>query len=439
MVNTEKRFIKRHIKEIVTVVSTLLLLLVLNTAGFTQNLEEKINEYIDPYLKMESFSGSILIAQKGEILLSKGYGMANYEHNIPNTPHTKFRLGSLTKQFTVMAIMQLQEKRLLNIDAPIIKYLPDYSEVGKIITIHHLLTHTSGIPNFTNFSDYQKTMMIPSSLEETISRFKDKPLEFTPGEKFSYSNSGYILLGAIIEKVSGQSYEMFLRENVFQPLKMINTGYDHHSTILKDRAAGYFLTNEGLINAAYIDMSIPHGAGVLYSTVEDLFLWNRALYTEQLVKKSSLDRIFTPFEGNYGYGWMIVESFNRKVAGHQGGINGFATFIAIYLDDEVCIVVLSNIENAPVGQISRDLAAIIFGEKYEVLKVHSKIKVDPEIYNSYTGEYELAPNFIIMIIKENSHLFVQATGQPKFEIYPESETKFFLKVVDAQITFIKND
>jgi len=416
MKSSLKYFVEGHIKEITILFITLFLILTLSMVSFSQTLEEKVDEYINPHIQMEKFSGSILIAQKGEILLSKGYGMANYEHSVPNTPHTKFRMGSLTKQFTAMAIMQLQEKGLLNVEDPIIKYFPDYPEVGKIITIHHLLTHTSGIPSFTGFPDFQKTSMMPSSLEETIARFKDKALEFAPGEKYNYSNSGYILLGAIIEKVSGQSYEMFLKENIFQPLKMMNTGYDHHSTILKDRAAGYCLSNEGLINAVYTDMSIAHAAGSLYTTAEDLYLWDRALYTEKLVKKSSLEKIFTPFVGKYGYGWRIGDSFNRKVVAHSGGINGFTTRIARYLDDEVCVIVLINIEGMGVGDIARDLAD-----------------------DSYIGEYELMSDFIVTITTENNRIFAQATGQNMFEIYPESEIKFFLKAFDAQLAFIKNE
>ena len=332
-----------------------------------KDIESKVDEYIDAYLKMGNFSGSILIAREGKILLSKGYGMANFEHDVPNTAQTKFRLGSITKQFTAMAIMQLQEKGLLNVDDPIKKYIPDYPN-GERITIHHLLTHTSGIPNLTSFPDYRRTMMIPSPVEKTIERFKDKPLEFTPGEKLKYSNSGYILLGYIIEKVSGKSYEAYLKENIFQPLNMVNTGYDHHSTLLKHRAAGYALTDKGLINAPYNDMSIPHGAGALYSTVEDLYLWDRALYTEKLVKKGSLNKMFTPFKENYGYGWVITSLFNHKRIGHGGRIVGFSTSISRYIDDDVFIVVLSNIANAPIEKISEDLAAIVFGEECELPK-----------------------------------------------------------------------
>lgn len=329
---------------------------------------------------------------------------------------------------------------------PLQSYLPNYPN-GEEITIHHLLTHTSGIPDFGEFPDLQKTIMIPSPVEKTIQRFKDKPLEFTPGEKFKYSNSGYILLGYIIEKVSGTSYEEFLEENIFQPLNMMNTGYDHHDTLLKHRASGYSIGGGGLTNAAYIDMSIPYAAGALYSTVEDLYLWDRALYTEKLVKKSSLDRMFTPFvetesgaiEAHYAYGWNVLSLFDRKVITHSGAINGFRQRIARYVDDDVCIVVLSNIETAPVDKISMDLAAIVFGEEYEVSKERMAAEVNPRIYDAYVGQYELAPDLIVTVTKENNRLFAQATGQPEFELYPESETKFFARVANIQVTFVKNE
>jgi len=448
MQKTKMRTIEISMRGATVTVSILLLVFVFLTATtcVAQDIEATVDEYVSAYLRIGNFSGSILVAREGKILLNKGYGMADLEHDVPNTPQTIFRLGSVTKQFTSMAIMQLQEKGRLNVDDPITKYLPTYPSDERI-TIHHLLTHTSGIPNFTSFPDYEKTMMFPSPLEKTIERFKDKPLEFTPGEKFKYSNSGYILLGYIIEKVCGTSYEEFLKENIFQPLNMMSSGYDHHHTLLKHRASGYSTGGGGLTNVAYIDMSIPHAAGALYSTVEDLYLWDRALYTEKLVKKSSLDRMFTPFveaesgaiKGHYAYGWNVLSLFDRKVIGHGGGINGFRTNIARYVDDDVCIIVLGNIHTAPVDKISMDLAAVVFGEEYEVPKERVAVEVDPRIYDVYVGQYELAPDLIATVTKENNRLFAQATGQPKFELYPESETKFFARVADIQVTFVKNE
>jgi CubicO group peptidase (beta-lactamase class C family) len=420
-------------------ISILLYAFIFSIACIAQDIESKVDEYVNAYVKMGRFSGSILIAQNGEVLVSKGYGMANYEHDVPNTPQTKFRLGSITKQFTSMAIMQLQEKGLLNVNDPIIKLIPDYPEVGEKITIHHLLTHTSGIPNFTSFPDYVKTMMIPSPVEKTVERFKDKPLEFEPGEKYSYSNSGYVLLGYIIEKVTGKSYEEYIEENIFKPLNMKDTGYDHYITLLKHRATGYDLTDDGPVNADYIDMTIPHAAGALYSTVEDLYTWDRALYTEKLVSKSSLDKIFTPFKNNYGYGWGITTLFNRTCTRHGGGINGFRSDIIRFVDNDACVVVLSNIEGAPVNRISEDLTAILFGEKYELPREKKAISVGPEILDTYVGEYEVTPEFHIYITKENGQLYAAAPGHTKARMYAESETEFFLRIADVAFTFVKNE
>lgn len=411
----------------------------LAASASAQDIASKIDEYMKAQVKVNRFSGSILVARDGQVLVSKGYGMANVEHDIPNTPQTKFRLGSITKQFTAAAILLLEERGKLSVQDSVCTYVPECPPAWQEITIHHLLTHTSGIPNFTSFPDYLKTMMVPSPPASTLERFKSKPLDFKPGERMSYSNSGYIVLGYIIEKVTGESYDAFIRKNIFEPLKMVNTGYDVSSQILKHRAAGYARQGEGLINAAYIDMTIPHAAGALYSTVEDLYIWDQALSSGRLLSKASLDKMFTPFKNNYAYGWTVTTQFNRKVIGHGGGINGFATFIARYPDDKTFVVVLSNLEGAPSGRIARDLAAIVFGESYELPKERVAITLDPKVYEAYIGQYELAPGLIVTVTKEDHRLMIQLTGQPKVEVFPESETKFFLRVVDAQITFVKDD
>jgi len=417
---------------------TIILFFLLSVLCMAQNIESKVDEYINAQMKLSKFSGSVLIAQEGKILVSKGYGMANLELDVPNTPQTKFRLGSVTKQFTAMAIMQLQEKGLLNVNDPIRKYIPDYPN-GDKITIQHLLTHTSGIPNLTDFPEFEKKKMLSLPIDSTIAMFKSRSLEFAPGDSFKYSNSGYILLSYIIEKTSGKPYEVFVQENIFTPLNMTNTGYDHNETILKNRASGYTINDRGLVNAPYVDMTIPTGAGGLYSTTEDLYLWDQALYTEKLVSRISLEKMFTPFKGGYAYGWFVDEKLARKRVHHGGGIEGFVTNITRYLDDQVCIIVLANFDHAPVGTIGKDLAAIVFGEEYEIPQEHVAVEIDPRILDDYVGEYELEPGFVITFTKENNKLMTQATGQPKFEVYPESETKFFLKVVDAQITFVKNE
>lgn len=417
------------------------LLFGLAASAAAQDLTPKFNEYLDALVKQSRFTGAALVARDGKVIFSKGCGLANVELDVPNTPQTKFRLGSVTKQFTATAILLLQERGKLSVQDPICKYVEGCPAAWSEVTIHHLLSHTGGIPNFTNFPDYLPKMMMPVTAKEMIARFKDKPLDFKPGEKWSYSNSGYFLLGYIIEKVAGEPYESFVQKNIFEPLKMMSTGYDHFDTILKNRATGYSLNKGKMVNSLYLDMTQPYAAGSLYSTVEDLFLWNEALYSDKLLSGKSREAMMTPVKNDYGYGLAIQTKWGRKMISHGGGINGFSTFIARFPDEKVTVVVLRNADygSPNPGQMSSDLAAIVFGEKYVIPAPIIEVKVDPKIYDAYVGRYELAPNFILTISKEDDRLMAQATGQPPFELFPSSETKFFLKAIDAQITFVKDE
>ncbi len=423
------------------IASLLVLALAFSLQGLAQDIAPKLDEYLSEITKQGRFTGSALVARDGKVIFSKGYGLANAEFDVPNTAQTKFRLGSITKQFTAVSILLLQERGKLSVQDPICKYFDSCPETWKEITVHHLLTHTGGLPNFTNFPDYAKTMMIPAPMESLIARFKDKPLDFKPGEKWNYSNSGYVALGYIVEKVAGESYESFVRKNIFEPLKMANTGYDHHETILKNRATGYALIKGKKANSLPIDMSIPHGAGALYSTVEDLFLWNEALFSDKLLSAKSREAMMTPVKNNYGYGIGMNEQLNRKVVSHGGGINGFSTMLSRFPEEKLTVVVLRNADygSPNPGKIASDLAAIVFGEKYEIPRAQTEIKVEPKILDAYVGRYEFTPAMVLTITNEGGQLMAQLTGQPKFELFAESESKFFLKVVEAAVTFVKDD
>ena len=276
--------------------------------SYGQAKVDKLDKLISAYAEYGKFNGSVLVAEKGKVIYKKGFGLADMEWNIPNQPDTKHRLGSITKQFTAMSIMQLVEQGKLKLDVPISTYLPDYPKKnGDVITIHHLLTHSSGIPNMTSFPGFVKDVMRNSySPVQLVNMSADSTLQFKPGERFAYSNSGYILLGYIIEKVTGKSYEQVLQENIFTPLKMNNTGYDHHGTLLKNRASGYEKNGRRYVNANFIDMSVPHAAGALYSTVEDLYLWDQALYGNQLLRKENMDLLFTKHIPSGGSSIMVM-------------------------------------------------------------------------------------------------------------------------------------
>jgi CubicO group peptidase (beta-lactamase class C family) len=336
-------------------------------SGEDPDLRSKIEGYLEARSRDNGFSGSVLVARDGVPIFRGGYGMANLEHDVPNTPGTKFRLGSITKQFTAAAVLILREWAMLDVRETIKEYLPDCPEAWDEVTIHHLLTHTSGIPSYTDLPGYERTKRDPTTLDALIARVREKPLEFRPGERFAYSNSGYAVLGRIIEEVSGKPYGAFLAANLFEPLGMGDTGYDDPAQVLKRRASGYTRRTGKTVNADYIDMSIPHAAGALYSTVDDLLKWDRALATDQLLSRKSREAMFTPSRNRsdsgpgYGYGWLIVRAFGRPMVAHGGGIDGFACDFRRFPDDRVCVVVLSNVEGAAVEKIGNDLSVLVFG------------------------------------------------------------------------------
>ncbi len=401
-------------------------------------ITRKVDEYMNAAMRINRFSGAVLLARDGQPIVSRGYGMANLEHSVPNTPQTVFRVGSVTKQFTGMAVVLLQERGKLSVNDPICKYLTDCPPAWQPITIKNLLTHTAGIPNYTEFPDFMKTAAVDTTAAEITTRFRDKPLQFALGEKYAYSNSGYYLLGTIIERASGKPYADFLQENIFAPLGMKDTGYDNPSRIIKNRAAGYARTSDGFINAAPISMSTAYAAGALYSTVGDLLLWDQALYTEKLVSRKSLDEAFTPFKSNYGYGWSIGKRHDRQVIAHGGGIFGFSAYIARYPADRVTVVVLSNVEGAPSGEIANSLSAIVFGAKYEIPAERKEVQIAAKTLEKYVGQYQLTPQLVLNVTLEDGKLLAQISTQPKLELFAESETVFFFKVVNAQVTFVVN-
>ncbi|KAA3613848.1 MAG: DUF3471 domain-containing protein [Calditrichaeota bacterium] len=535
---------------------------------FAQNKAIEIDKMMQLYHDYGQFNGTVLVAESGKIIFKKGYGFANMEWNIGNEPDTKFRLGSITKQFTSMLIMQLVADGKIQLEEKITHYLPDYrKDTGDKVTVHHLLTHTSGIPSYTSMPNFFKDVSRnPYTVDEFVKKFCSDSLTFEPGSKFLYNNSGYFLLGAIIEKVTGKTYEIVLQNRILDPLNMKNTGYDHHETIIANRATGYEKTLNGYLNSAYLDMSLPFSAGSLYSTVEDLYLWDQALYTDNLLPDKFKKIMFKPFLSNYAYGWgvrkmQIAESMDSlRIVSHGGGINGFNTLITRLIADKHLIVLLNNTGGANLNGMSLGITNILYNRPYdqpqksiadELFKIfsekniasavnqyHELKKEHPETYNfsvnelnrlgyrflelakvaeaieifklnvvaypdnanaydslgeaymkngntefaivnykkslelnpgntnatkmlaemgvvdaglskevkvatkilqSYVGQYQINPSFIITVTNDGDKLFAQATGQNQFQIFPMSTTKFYFKVVDAQITFNLNE
>ncbi len=352
------------------------LLLTFSTLSFAQEKAKQIDELMRQYEANRQFNGSVLVAENGKVIFKKGYGMGNMEWAIPNASDTKFRLGSITKQFTSLLIMQLVEKGKLKLDGKITDYLPDYPKAtGDKITVHHLLTHTSGIPSYTGFPKFSETLSRdPFTPDAFVKKFSDLPLEFEPGSKFAYDNSGYFLLGVIIEKVTGKPYAQVLQENIFTPLHMQNSGYDLYATVLPKRATGYEKTPLGYVNAPYLDMSIPYAAGALYATVEDLYLWDQALYGDKLLSAASKATMFKPYLSQNAYGWGIGKKQVGKlkdsilVMEHGGGINGFNTLLSRQPEQKHLVVLLNNTGGTNLAGMRDNILHVLYNQAVELPK-----------------------------------------------------------------------
>ena len=413
--------------------------------------ETVVDAFLEEIIKDNSPGVAVLIAQNGEILYQKGFGYANLENQIPITPQTKFRIGSITKQFVASTILKLQEDGLLKVTDHLSKFLPDYPR-GDEVTLHHLLTHTSGIHNYTNRPEFSSVVETYTEAEKMIEFFKADRFDFDPGEKWSYSNSGYFLLGHIVEKVSGQSLGDYLKHYFFDPTGMKNTGVHNSKQTRNNEATGYSYTDGRPEKAINWDMSRAGGAGNLYSTTQDLYRWNEAVYNGKLLSPDALKLAFTPVRindgsqgnalgGQYGYGWMLTKKRGLKEIGHSGGLPGWSAYLTRYPEQNLTITILANaLPPAPYlvpSTLADRIADIYLWQRMEPLESFATDQ-SVDISDDYLGQYDYTGG-IMTITQERDQLFAQLTGQPRFEIFPKSETEFFWKVVDAQITFVRNN
>ena len=403
--------------------------------------QQEMEAFVQAHLATGNFMGAVLVARGDEVLFQGGYGKADLELDVPNTTESVFRLGSLTKQFTAAAILQLQEQGLLDINDTVDRYLPGYPH-GDKIAIYQLLNHTSGIPDY-EFLESRMVYRNAVSLDALMAKFSDLPFDFTPGSQFKYSSSGYVILTAIIEKVSGQSYADYLAEHIFQSLGMEATRYDNADTVLPGRASGYTWDGDAYHNAEFFDMSNAAGAGGLVSTVGDLYKWDRGLYTDALLSPAAREAFFTPTVSmgdglSSAYGWFIREMPEHTQALHSGGINGFVTFVIRDAATQLYVVVLSNVENSAAEVVAQGLASIAYGEPYDMPgqpPAVEVVEVDPAVLQKYAGSYQVSADMTVNITTEAGHLFGQVPGQPKFEIFPTSETDFIAKIADIKLHF----
>lgn len=395
------------------------------TKDLTRNFNSLV---IDAYPANEPGT-AVLVAQKGEIIYTRGQGMANLEWGIPIEPDMVFRLASLTKQFTAVAILILFEQGKLNLDEIITTYLPEYPLNNQPITVRHLLTHTSGIMSYTDMPTWPPLWRKDFTVAELINFFKDEPMQFKPGEKRVYNNSGYILLGAIIEAISGKTYAEFIATHIFEPAGMKTAVYDMPSLIIPRRVSGYSQSPNGYVNAEYVSMTQPYAAGSLAATVYDLAAWDKALTNETLIKQETLAFAYEPVTLNdgslfhYGFGWGFHEYEGHRLISHSGGIHGFATHAVRELTTQTFVAVLTNNDSKSPELLSLKLMAEALGKP---LRAPEAIPVSNDILQSYTGLFKINEDMSRKIFYEDGNLFSQLGEQPPTKLIPVAEHRFVM-------------
>lgn len=400
----------------------------------------KLEELMETYTKQHKFNGAVLVAHRGKILLDRGYGLRNAGDNTSNDKNSIFQIGSITKQFTATLILKLQEENKLNVKDKLSKYFPDYPK-GDSITVEQLLTHTSGIYSYTSDQAFMSSEVSkPADRKKMMTLFKDKPLQFSPGTQWQYSNSAYSLLGYIIEDVAKMPYEQAIRRYIFTPLHMENSGFDFTHLDNRNKATGYFrLTADKNTPAPIVDSSVSYSAGAIYSTTNDLYKWCQSLQADAIITKASKETAYTPVKNNYGYGWGIDSIAGKRTVGHGGGIHGFNSNMVSMPDDNTCVILLANVANPHLDKITKSIFAILYDKPYELPQEKIAISLSEEILKQYTGIYEVSPELVITVTLENGKLIGKPEGQEALQLHAEKEDQFFLKEVEAQIKFTRNE
>ena len=408
----------------------------LNGQDLTGQFDSIVNEVVeDP----NGPGFAIQISKDGKTIYQRAVGKANLELNVDITPDHVFRIGSITKQFTTAAILRLQEQGKLSLQDELTKYIPDYPTHGNKITVEHLMNHTSGIKSYTSMPEFRTELMSTHMTpKELIAVFKDEPMDFKTGEKEMYNNSAYILLGYIIEEVSGKTYEDYIETEFFEPLGMTNSSYEVSTDIIKSRAYGYDKEDGSYINAPYLSMTLPYAAGSLLSTTDDLRKWHTAFMNDEVVSEVSRTsahastKLLDGKETGYGYGWGIGEFKGSKRIGHSGGINGFLSDSQYFPEEKILITVLSNCNCHSPQQLLMPLAATAIGKPIVEPKEQS---LDLAVAKEYVGKYQLTPSLMLNVELDGDRIKVKPTGQNSVYMKPIGDHKFYISIISSELEF----
>ncbi len=408
-----------------------------------KSLEQKVDEYINPLVEATDFYGTVLFAKNGKIELVKGYGFQDIEHNVENTPLSVYHMGSLNKPLTAIGLMKLHQDGKLHINDVISKYIPEYPR-GNEISIKNLLAQTSGIPSYNRFSDYGTYAKRENTLKQVVDWFKDEELLFKPGEKYSYSNSNYVLLAHLIELITNQTYEDYMQKTVFKPLGMQHTGIYKYDEIIKNRAIGYDPANNtySLKPIGFYNNSIKVGSGAVHSTVLDMFKLEDALYTNKILNDNTRQLMLTEVaENDYGLGWGIWQRFDKNKYDHDGASPGAVAYFSTYPDDKVTIIFLGNINSGAFHKMKYDLAAIYFDKDYEVPTLRKYVVLKNEELSKFEGRYEFENGnfFDLKIIEGNLRFLWRGRGELGYLLSPTSDYSFYMRARGDQIDFSLNN
>jgi CubicO group peptidase (beta-lactamase class C family) len=408
--------------------------------AFSQDLSSKMDQLVSAYSSEMRFNGSILVAHKGKVVLNKAYGYQNVKDSTPNTTETVYKIGSISKQFTAALILKLQEMKKLSVNDKISKYFPAFPK-GDSITIDQLIHHTSGITNYTSNREFMRNEVTKShSRDSMMALFKDKPLDFSPGTQWRYSNSAYNMLGYIIEEVTGMSYYAAMRKYILEPLALKNAGFNFLSVDKKRKANGYFRFTE-LMNqqAPDVDSSVSYSAGAIYATTGDLYLWNKALWNNAVFNKESAKTATTPGKNKYGYGIFIDSLYGKQKIEHSGSIHGFNSNMVTIPSDGSCIILLANVGTPFLDTITKSLLAIMYDKPYTVPVPFKALSVSIAELKQFEGSFggEGMPTFKIWV--ENEKLLSQPEGQDILELRPEKKDLFYVREEEARVRFNRNE
>ncbi|HCA07041.1 serine hydrolase [Chryseobacterium sp.] len=409
----------------------------LNVSDISQERKKEIDSIINAFAAVNKFNGTALVHYQNKTIFERSYGWQNAEKKIPNQDKSVYQIASLTKSFTALTIVKLSEEGKLSFKDPISKFIPDYPR-GKEITIEHLLTHSSGIYEALRNKEYFRLLHTGETITKSkeLSFFKNEPLDFEPGTQFSYTNSGYILLGIIIEKVTGLSYEDAVRKIILNPLKMTHTGFDYLALKSPYKTVPYSYISKTKQDKTEIwNPTLTGPAGQIYSTAEDLYKYYKGLRDYTIVSKESFKKATTPYLSGYAYGWFVDDLFGKKLINHGGNIEGSTSYFAMLPDEDLCIILLNNITSKKLEKAGNTILAAILRQPYTLPQPKKEVTLSTDLLKKYVGNYALSDDHIVHILNENGQLFIQNDNDPKVRMLAEKEDVFFLQDDDTEITF----